>query len=214
MEKESNEDIEERKRAYHREAVPHLDALFATAIRLTKERHEAEDLVQETMLKAYRYFHRYEQGTNCKAWLFRILMNTFINRYRRTQRRKESLVDDSNGRSLQELAVAEEPNPLGTRYETDKDLFFVVFGDEVRRALEEVPVDFRMVVLLADLQDFAYKEIAEIMGCPIGTVMSRLYRGRRMLQERLFEYARKEGYLERSDAVTDLQAYRSMRAEG
>ena len=101
--------------------------------------------------------------------------------------------------------------PSPQDFDSEQALFFSVFSDEVRRALEDVPVDFRMVVLLADLQDFAYKEIAEIMDCPIGTVMSRLYRGRRMLQERLFEYAREEGYIESPDGVADLNAYRAAR---
>ena len=186
------------REAFQREAVPHLDALYGTALRMTKSESDAEDLIQETMLKAYRYFDKYEKGTNCKAWLFKIMTNTFINRYRKKQKRKEFLIDDDY-RPLQERAEAPAHTPFHESYESEEQLYFKMFGDEVKRALEELPVDFRMVVLLADLQDFAYKEIAEIMECPIGTVMSRLYRGRRMLQAQLAEYARDQGYIEGSE---------------
>jgi RNA polymerase sigma-70 factor (ECF subfamily) len=213
--------------AYQKEAVPHLDALYGTALRMTKDEADAEDLVQEAMLKAYRYFDKYENGTNCKAWLFKIMTNTFINRYRKSKKRKEYLVDDDY-RPLQERAEAPERNPFIDDFgEDEENLYFKMFGDEVKSALETMPVDFRMVVLLADLQDFAYKEIAEIMDCPIGTVMSRLYRGRRMLQAKLEDYALDEGYIgwetdeteadesEQEDSKTaDLEEYRQRRAEG
>jgi len=182
--------------AFHEEAIPHIDALYGTALKMTKDEQEAEDLVQETMLKAYRYFDKYENGTNCKAWLFKIMHNTFINRYRKSQNRKEYLVDDENHRSLQERAEADERHPFVGEFEDEEDLYFKMFGDEVKEALSDVPDHFRIVVLLADLQDFAYKEIAEIMDCPIGTVMSRLYRGRRMLREELGDYAEGEGIVE------------------
>lgn len=205
--------------AFHREAVPHLDALYGTALRMTKDEQNAEDLVQETMLKAYRYFDKYENGTNCKAWLFKIMTNTFINRYRKNQKRKEYLVDDDY-RPLQERAEAPERNPFIDKIDDEDALYHKMFGDEVKAALEDIPVDFRMVVLLADLQDFAYKEIAEIMDCPIGTVMSRLYRGRRMLQARLKDYAVSNGFVPDPDAdeeteeskTTDLDDYRRKRA--
>ena len=193
---------DEPQDAFHEEAVPHTDALYGTALKLTKDEQDAEDLVQETMLKAYRYFDKYENGTNCKAWLFKIMHNTFINRYRKSKKRKEYLVDDENHRSLQERAEAPEEHPFVGEFDDQEDLFFKMFGDQVKAALSDIPMKFRMVVLLADLQDFAYKEIAEIMECPIGTVMSRLYRGRRMLREELGEYAQKQGYvdLEEEDA--------------
>ncbi|MFP4597003.1 MAG: sigma-70 family RNA polymerase sigma factor [Persicimonas sp.] len=219
----------EKDEAYQREAIPHLDALYGTALRMTKDEQDAEDLVQEAMLKAYRYFDKYENGTNCKAWLFKIMTNTFINRYRKSKKRKEYLVDDDY-RPLQERAEAPERNPFIDNFDQDEEnLYFKMFGDEVKTALETIPVDFRMVVLLADLQDFAYKEIAEIMDCPIGTVMSRLYRGRRMLQAKLEEYAVREGYIDSSvvedeadeqeadvadSSTTNLDEYRRRRAEG
>ena len=211
--KKNKMNSEERK-AFHEEAVPHIDALYGTALRLTKSESDAEDLIQETMLKAFRYFDKYENGTNCKAWLFKIMHNTFINRYRKKQKRKEYLIDDDY-RPLQERAEAPEHTPFHENFESEEHLYFKMFGDEVKQALQEVPVDFRMVVLLADLQDFAYKEIAEIMDCPIGTVMSRLYRGRRMLQAQLADYARAEGYIsaeeeeeEVEDNTTSLEEYR------
>jgi len=212
----------EIKEAFAREAVPHLDALYATAVRLTRNEGDAEDLIQETMFKAYRYFDKYEQGTNCKAWLFKIMTNTFINRYRKAQKRKEFTIDE-DFRPLAERAVLPEKNPLHQHFGDQETMFYRLFSDEVKSALEEIPVDFRMVVLLADLQDFAYKDIAEIMDCPIGTVMSRLYRGRRMLQQKLHEYALKNGYVseateqvdedEDSPNLTDLADYRARRAQ-
>ncbi len=210
------------------EAAPHLDALYATAVRLTRNPGDAEDLVQEAMFKAYRYFDKYERGTNCKAWLFKIMTNTFINRYRKKQKRQEYLVDE-DFRPLQERAVAPEGNPLHQFFGDQDTMFERLFADEVKNALEDIPVDFRMVVLLADLQDFAYKEIAEIMDCPIGTVMSRLYRGRRMLRDRLEAYAVQQGYIAPSwnddegndesskkedDKTTSLDEYRQRRANG
>ena len=213
--------------AFHEEAVPHIDALYGTALRLTKSESDAEDLIQETMLKAFRYFDKYENGTNCKAWLFKIMHNTFINRYRKKQKRKEYLIDDDY-RPLQERAEAPKHTPFHENFESEEQLYFKMFGDEVKNALQEVPVDFRMVVLLADLQDFAYKEIAEIMECPIGTVMSRLYRGRRMLQSQLADYAKANGYIseeeeeansekseqvESDDNTTSLDDYRQKKAK-
>ena len=219
-------DAQERKQLHGDfviEAAPHLDALYATAVRLTKNAGDAEDLVQEAMLKAYRYFDKYERGTNCKAWLFKIMTNTFINRYRRTQKRQEFLVDEDY-RPLAERAVAPEDNPLYQFFGNEETMFGRLFGDDVKSALEDIPVDFRMVVILADLQDFAYKDIAEIMDCPIGTVMSRLYRGRRMLRARLEEYAVEQGYIERASDdeeedeepsnTTSLSDYRNRRAQG
>jgi len=220
MEKNDLKRQAEIKAAFNEEAVPHLDALYGTALRLTRNDGDAQDLIQETMLKAYRYFDRYERGTNCKAWLFKIMTNTFINRYRKAQKRKEVLLDDDS-RPLQERAVTPTPNPLVQHFESEEVMYFRLFSDEVKSALEEIPVDFRMVVLLADLQDIAYKDIAEIMDCPIGTVMSRLYRGRRMLQARLADFAKEAGYItgdtdeaEEAETVTSLDDYRRKQVNG
>jgi RNA polymerase sigma-70 factor (ECF subfamily) len=187
--------------AFREEALVHLDALFGVALRFTKDEQAAEDLVQDTCLKAYTHFDKYKRGTNCKAWLFKILTNTFINRYRKKSREKVMLVDDREYRPLAERAVAPKENPLTKYVATETHWYDKVFSDNVKRALEQLPSDFRMVVLLADLYDFSYKETAEIMGCPIGTVMSRLYRGRRLLAAELADYALEKGAIRRDPRV-------------
>lgn len=213
---------EELYASFYAEAVPHMDVLYSGALRLTRSADQAEDLVQETMLKAFRYFSKYQTGTNCKAWLYKIMVNTFINRYRQQKSNREYLVHDEE-RPLQDRAPAPEANPFDEEIADEQQLYFKMFSDEVKAALEQVPEAYRMVVLLADLQDFAYKEIAEIMGCPIGTVMSRLYRGRRMLQARLVDYAQKQGVLSTQEEqgsegeegnIASLAAYRSKRKTG
>ena len=167
-------------------ALKHLDPLYSAALRLTKNDRDAEDLVQDTFLRAYRFFDKFERGTNMKAWLFKILTNTFINRYRR---------------SVKERNIVE-----GTER---------VLSDDVLRAVDALPVDFRMVVILADLQEFSYKEIAEILDVPVGTVMSRLYRGRRLLQKALAGYAVVSGVLQDpgDGESIDLEAYRRRRGK-
>ena len=180
---------------FQKEAMIHLDALYGVALRLTKNERDAEDVVQDTFLKAYSHFDKYQPGTNCKAWLFKILTNTFINRYRKKQKEKCFLFEEGD-RVFYEKFAARPEHPLALMVDNEEDLFHQLFSDEVRRSLEELPVDFRMVVLLADLQDFSYKEVAEIMNCPIGTVMPRLYRGRRLLQGKLLEYAQTIGLVQ------------------
>ena len=174
------------------EALPHLDALYGAAMRYTRSQREAEDLVQDTLLKAYQSFDKYRPGTNCKAWLFRILTNTFINRYRRKQRERVVLGED-DGRPLAERIEAPEVSEFEPRLEEQEETMERLFGDEVSQALLSLPLDFRMVVMIVDVYDFSYKECAEIIDCPIGTVMSRLYRGRRMLRSALVGYALGEG---------------------
>ncbi len=185
--------VSERHRLFETEAMPHADALYGAALRLTRSPRDAEDLVQDTLMKAFTHFDRYSPGTNCRAWLFRILTNTFINRYRRAQRDPVSLVDDEGGRPFEERATAVEASELEPRDESGTAQIERLFGDEVSAALARVPTDFRVVVLLADVYDFSYKECADILGCPIGTVMSRLYRGRRLLRSSLAEYAVESG---------------------
>jgi RNA polymerase sigma-70 factor (ECF subfamily) len=208
-----------RKAAFRKEALVHLDALYGVALRLAKNERDAEDLVQDTFLKAYSHFDKYQQGTNCKAWLFKILTNTFINRYRKKQKERTFLVEDDE-RPLYERVASRADSPFDRPVESEAHLYHRLFGDEVREALEQVPSDFRMVVLLADLQDFSYKEIAEIMDCPIGTVMSRLYRGRRLLQKQLVDYAVERGVLAidprtggSEGNLLSLAEYRRMRRE-
>ncbi|MFT6396426.1 MAG: RNA polymerase sigma-70 factor (ECF subfamily) [Bradymonadia bacterium] len=185
---------------FSEEAMIHADALFGAAMRMTKSRRDAEDLVQDTLMKAFQHFHKYQQGTNCKAWLFKILTNTFINRYRKKQRDRVFLIDDTNSRPLAERIAVRPSSELETRKETPKQNISRLFGDEVGVALRNVPVDFRMAVMLSDVYEFSYKECAEILDVPIGTVMSRLYRGRRLLRAQLAEYAVETGAVR---ALTD-----------
>lgn len=205
------------------EAMPHADALFGAAMRMTKSRRDAEDLVQDTLMKAFQHFDKYQAGTNCKAWLFKILTNTFINRYRKKQRERVFLADEDRGRPLAERIESRPVSELETRPETADENIQRLFGDEIGAALARVPVDFRMAVIFADVYDFSYKECAEILDVPIGTVMSRLYRGRRLLRAQLAEYALETGAVrELSDdyreqiekdraKMVDLEQFRSTR---
>jgi len=174
-------------------ALKHLDPLYAAALRLTKNDRDAEDLVQDAFLRAYRFFDKFERGTNIKAWLFKILTNTFINKYRKNIKERQVIdeVELDQGLLLSEESTRASRDPEG-------DLLRNMFSGDVQRALEALPEEFRVAVVLADLQDFSYKEIADIMECPVGTVMSRLYRGRRLLQARLRDYAEREGVIPRS----------------
>lgn len=180
------------RKAFEEEVIPHVHVLFGAALRLTRSTTDAEDLVQETCLKAFRSFQQFEMGTNCKAWLFRILTNTFINKYRRKIKEREILDGEMRSSSMfgafEIVGLSSEQNP--ERKFVDRFL-----SDEVLKALEKVPIDFRIVVILSDIYSFSYKEIADFVSIPIGTVMSRLFRGRRLLQEQLFEYALKEGVI-------------------
>jgi RNA polymerase sigma-70 factor, ECF subfamily len=199
---------------FEREAMPHTRALYGAAMRLTRNPDDAQDLVQETLLKAYRAFDQFEPGTNCKAWMFRILTNAFINKYRRRTKEREIL--EGNERQAAEHNLVHLPSKRAT---LDPEGFMVdqCLGDEVIAALEAVPVDFRTVVILSDIEGFSYKEIADICEVPVGTVMSRLFRGRRILQERLFGYAQEAGVLKPTlhggeNGPLSLDDYRKRRA--
>jgi RNA polymerase sigma-70 factor (ECF subfamily) len=180
-------------------AMEHMDSLYAGALRMTRNPADAEDLVQETYLKAYRGFAGFEEGTNIKAWLYRILTNTYINRYRQQKRRPdESDIDDIEDFYLyRRLGGIDEARISKSAEDTMFELFT---DDEVKDALESLPESFRMAVLLADVEGFAYKEIAEILDIPIGTVMSRLHRGRKALQKRLYEFAVERGIVARPES--------------
>ncbi len=170
------------------QAMEHMPALYAAAMRMTRNKSDAEDLVQETYLKAYRAFASFQEGTNIRAWLYRILTNTFINIYRAKKRRPdESDLDDVEDLCLYRRLGGLEGAAAGRSAE-DEVLDQITEG-EVKAAIEALPEQFRMAVLLADVEGFSYKEIAEILDIPIGTVMSRLHRGRKALQKALYDFA-------------------------
>lgn len=175
---------------FEREAVPHMDVLYNFALRTTGNEDDARDLLQETYLKAYRFWDKYEKGTNIRAWLFRIMKNSYINRYRREIKEPDK-VDYSD--------VENFYNTIRDQFVDSNDLqeklFKRVLGDEVAKALESLPEDFRTVVILCDIEGLTYDEIAEFVDVPIGTVRSRLHRGRKLLQVKLFEYAKQQGII-------------------
>jgi RNA polymerase sigma-70 factor, ECF subfamily len=177
---------------FSEQAMEYMPALYTAALRLTRNSADAEDLVQETFLKAYRAFGSFEEGTNLKAWLYRILTNTFINNYRASKRRPEKAdVEDIEDLYLYKR-LNELPSP-GVGRSAEEELLDRITDDEVKGAIESLPESFRIAVLLADVEGFSYKEIAEITDVPIGTVMSRIHRGRKALQKALLSFAEARG---------------------
>jgi RNA polymerase sigma-70 factor (ECF subfamily) len=179
-------------------ALPHMQALYTAALRLTRNPADAEDLVQETFLKAYRSFDRYEDGTNLKAWLYKILTNTFINNYRAAKRRPEK-ADVEDVEDLYMYRRWGELQNAGTGRSAEDEVFERFTDDEVKQAIESLPEAFRIAVLLADVEGFSYKEIADITEVPIGTVMSRIHRGRKALQKALTDFAVAKGLVGSSE---------------
>ena len=172
------------------EALPHMDVLYNFALRTTGNEDDARDLLQETYLKAYRFWDKYEKGTNIRAWLFRIMKNSYINRYRKETKEPDK-VDYEDIENFYNTIRAESTDPN----DLQEQLYGNLLGDEVTKALQSLPDDFRTVVILCDIEGLTYEEIAEFVECPIGTVRSRLHRGRKLLQAKLFEYAKQQGMI-------------------
>ncbi len=182
-------DEKKKQKDFDEEIIPHMDALYNFALRLTTDPNDAEDLVQDTIVKAYRFFSSYEKGTNAKAWMFRILKNSFINNYRKTSK-KPSQVDYDEVSSYYESIRAERTETS----DLESLMFREMMDDDLSNALTRLPEDFRTVVLLCDVEGYTYEEIANMLDVPIGTIRSRLHRGRNLLKTELLEYAKKRGY--------------------
>ena len=182
------------KEQFTSDAMQYAPQLFSTALRMTRNRTDAEDLVQETYVKGWRSFHTFQEGTNLRAWLFRIMTNTYINKYN-AQKRKgaEVELDDVEELFLYKRLGSIDQSQLSSSAEDQMLELFT--DDEVKNSLEALPEDFRMPVLLSDVDGFSYKEISEMLEIPIGTVMSRLHRGRKAMQKMLYEYARERGLI-------------------
>ena len=174
---------------FEKEMIPHLDSLYNFAIRLTSDPIDAEDLVQDTIVKAFRFFGSYEKGTNAKAWLFRILKNSYINNYRKKSKQPQQ-VDYDEVSTYYENIRSEQSDTT----DMEDILYRDMLDDQITRALQRLPEDFRTVVLLCDVEGFTYEEIANMLDVPIGTIRSRLHRGRNLLRVELEEYADKRGY--------------------
>ena len=187
---------EDERRRFQADALPLLDSLYGAALRMTRNPQDAEDLVQETMLRAYRAFDRFEAGTNLKAWLFRILTNAYINTYRKRQREPQKVSADE----VEEFDLYQELKDHGTQFEATPESIVLdsLVDSDIIDAIDDLPEQFRLAVVLSDIEGFSYAEMAEIMDVPMGTVMSRLHRGRKALQKRLWELARDRGIVKGS----------------
>jgi RNA polymerase sigma-70 factor (ECF subfamily) len=185
----SEEELYKRRADFEAEAMPHMKLLHNYAYKMTFSKLDADDLLQETFLRAFRFFHKFEKGTNCKAWLFRIMKNLFINKYRKNQK-EPGKVDYGEIENFFDSIRSEKIDSS----DLQQKVFSNLLDDDVTKALNSLQDDFKTVVILCDLEGLSYEEIADFVQCPIGTVRSRLHRGRKMLQEKLYDYAKQRGY--------------------
>lgn len=181
--------IQSKQSLFEQEALPHMNALYSFAVRLCRDRDDASDLLQETFLKGFRFFDKFESGTNCKAWLFRILKNTYINQYRKGKKEPDTIEYDTI-EEFYDLIRSESSEST----DLQKRIFDNLLDDEISIALDSLPESFRTAIILCDLEGMTYEEISEILECPIGTVRSRLHRARNILASKLIKYAKNRGY--------------------
>lgn len=189
---EDQELLAQKYSDFEQEAMPHIDALYNFALRMTGDPEDADDLVQETYLKAFKYFDKFEKGTNCKAWMFRILKNSFINDYRKTSKEPDKVDYDD----IQNFYETIKSTDVKTQH-LQEDVFSQLLDDEISKAITNLPEDFRTVIILNDIEGFTYEEIADFVDCPVGTVRSRLHRARKMLYASLYDYAKDKGFLDK-----------------
>lgn len=191
---------EEKDQIFEEEALPHMDALYNYARSISYNKQDAEDLVQETFLRAYRFFHQYEPGTNCKAWLFTILRNLYNTQYKQYK----TSPDQVHYEQMEEIYEQIADDAVASVVDDPETEFFEnILPDEIVNAIEDLPEEYKSVLILADIEDFAYKEIAEILDIPMGTVMSRLHRARNTLKKKLVDYAEERGVIRESEEVED-----------
>lgn len=178
---------------FQREAIPHMAAVYNYALKITGDEDDANDLVQETYLKAFRFFDKFEKGTNCKAWLFRILKNSYINDYRKNVK-EPNKVDYEDVQNFYENI---QPSEINTNH-FEQDAFSNLLDDEITKVMSALPEDFRTIIILSDIEGFTYEEIADFVDIPVGTVRSRLHRARKMLYSLLYDYAKDKGYMKKN----------------
>ncbi len=186
----NDKELQKRYVEFEKEAIPHMNAIYNYALRMTGDEDDADDLVQETFMKAFRFFDKFEKGTNCKAWLFRIMKNSFINDYRKHTKEPDK-VDYDDVQNFYENIKSDEVE--SKHYELDA--FSDLLDDDISKAIEKLPEDFRTVIILNDIEGFTYEEIADFVDIPVGTVRSRLHRARKMLYVQLFDYAKEKGFM-------------------